>query len=96
MNSTWRNGVLALAFLAGAALLASEASAGTLQRYGYFGGSWAPIGPRDNRYVRRFYRHYGPGFYAHGTPVYGPRYGYYAPRDYYGPPSVGIGVGIGF
>lgn len=97
MKSTLRNGGFALSFLIGAAL-ASNANAGTLQTDGYFGGSWAPIGPSDNRYVKRFYRRYGPQFQVYSGPVYDApryRYGYYAPR-YYAPPSVSFGVGIGF
>jgi hypothetical protein len=82
-----RCGALALSLIAGAALLAAPAStamAKSIQEDGYFGGTWAPIGPSNNRHVRRFYRHY-PGDYA-----------YYAPRGYdYGAPYY-YGYGPGF
>lgn len=81
MNKFMRNGALALSLAAGAALIAAPASvaeAKSIQRDGYFGGTWSPIGPKDNRHVKRHHRSHGyyygpPRGYAH----YGPRRGYY-------------------
>lgn len=106
-----RYGALALSLIAGAALIAPPAEAGSVQRDGYFGGSWRPIGPRHNRYVQRYNRRsYDPSVYAYAgrRDYYGP--GYYGPRgyyssDYYDGPGYygygygrrgGISVGIGF
>ena len=99
MRHALRNGALVLALAAGAALVSAPASADSIQRQGYFGGTWEPIGPQNNRHVRRFYRKYGyypppprytyyepPGYY-YGPSYYGP--GYYGPRG-----GVGFGVFI--
>ena len=75
------------------------ANAKSIQRDGYFGGTWSPIGPRDNRHVRRHYKKWAPrgrAFYGprYGS-YYGPRYGY--PRYYYGPgyyPRGGVSFGF--
>jgi len=87
MKKTIRNGALALSMIAGAALVAvpaTSAMADTIQKDGYFGGTWSPIGPRNNRHVQNYYRHYGyygpRGRYAD----YGPRDGYYGAPYYYG------------
>ena len=110
MNNAIRNGALALGLIAGVALVAAPpASAGSIQRDGYFGGSWKPIGPRHNRYVQRYSRrNYGPDVYAYSGPrtYYGPGYygprGYYSSDYYYGPSYYGygrrggVGIGIGF
>jgi len=97
MRRAFRNGALAFALVAGAALVSAPATAGSIQRDGYFGGTWAPIGPQNNRHVRRFDRKYGyyPGRYAYYGPsgYYGPRT-YYGRRGYYGAPG-GISFGIG-
>jgi hypothetical protein len=83
MKNIIRNGALALSVLAGAALVAASATtamAKSIQQDGYFGGTWSPIGPRNNRHVRNYHRYYGPhGRYAY----YGPRYGYYGAPYYY-------------
>lgn len=84
MKNIIRNGALALSLVASAALIAAPASvqAKSIQRDGYFGGTWAPIGPKDNRYVKRHRNH---GYYARGyRDRYGPRYSYDAPRYRYG------------
>jgi hypothetical protein len=62
----------------------------SIQRDGYFGGTWSPIGPRNNRHVRRFHQNWGPDEYA----FYGPRYHYYD----YGPryPRRGVSIEFGF
>jgi hypothetical protein len=81
MKNIIRNGALALSLVAGAALIAAPATtveAKSIQRDGYFGGTWGPIGPRDNRYVKRYHRNHGN--YARG--YYAPRYGYYGPGRY--------------
>lgn len=102
MKNAIRNGGLALGLIAGAAFLASPAAAGAIHKNGYFGGTWAPIGPSNNRYVKRHYHRHAPGLYAYSEPYYyGPRYRYYAPRySYYDPgyygPGVSVGVGVGF
>jgi hypothetical protein len=88
-------GALALSFVAAVALAAAQpAEARSIQRDGYFGGTWSPIGPKHNRHVKRFNRRYGPGAFAYYGPrrYYGPGYYYYGPR-YRGP---GVSVGIGF
>ena len=97
MRRLLRNGALALTLAASAALVSAPSSAGSIQRDGYLGGSWTPIGPQNNRHVQRFHRSYGysPGRYAYYGPssrYYGPRYNY--GPSYYGPPG-GIGFGIG-
>jgi hypothetical protein len=57
----------------------------SIQRDGYFGGTWSPIGPRHNRYVQRYHRRHGPNFYAYSTPrCYEPDC-YWGPGYYYGP-----------
>ena len=70
MKNVIRNGALALGLIAGVALVAAPpASAGSIQRDGYFGGTWKPIGPRHNRYVQRHNRrNYGPDVYAYSGP----------------------------
>jgi hypothetical protein len=101
MKNIIRNGALALTLAAGAALVAAPTTtvqAKSFQEDGYFGGTWNPIGPRNNRYVKRYHRHYG--YYDHG--YYAPRYGYYSPRyrygyygrpyGYFGGPSVGLSI----
>ena len=100
MKTVLRYGALALAVVAGAALIAPPAEAGSLQRDGYFGGSWRPIGPRHNRYVERYNRrNYGPDVYAYAGPgdYYGPDYygprGYYSSDYYYGPGYYGYSYG---
>jgi hypothetical protein len=81
---TLRQGALALALLAGAALMPQAASAGSLQDRGDFGGTWAPIAPSDNQHWRYAERHYYRGpVYAAPHYAYGPSY--YAP-EFYGPP----------
>jgi len=85
MKNIMRNGALALSFMAGAAIIAAPASvaeAKSIQREGYFGGTWGPIGPQSNRYVKRHNR----GYY--GRSYYAPRYSYYQSRryGYYGQP----------
>lgn len=93
MNKTMKHGALALGLIAGALLVtAPAATAKSIQRDGYFGGTWSPIGPKNNRHVKRYHRNYG-GYY-------GPRrYSYYGPRAYYGDPyyyDYGPGVGFSF
>jgi len=90
MRNAFRNGALACGLIAGAMLIsAPPAEARSFQRDGYFGGTWSPIGPRDNRYVHRYYRRYGPSYYAYAAPGY-----FYGPSYYdYGP---GISFGFGF
>jgi hypothetical protein len=101
MKNAIRNGALVFSLLAGAALIsapATTATAKSIQQDGYFGGTWSPIGPKDNRHVRRYDRrhgYYGPrrGYY------YGPRrgYAYYGPRrDYYYGSPYGYDYGPGF
>jgi hypothetical protein len=83
MKNIMRNGALALSLIAGAALIAapSVAEAKSIQREGYFGGTWGPIGPKNNRYVKRHNRgYYGHGYYGRG--YYAPRYSYYQSRRY--------------
>jgi hypothetical protein len=93
MRQAFRVTALALGLMAGATLISSPpAEARSVQRDGYFGGSWAPIGPRHNRYVQRHYRRYGPDYYGNYGPGYGPDY-YYGPSYYFGP---GIGIGLAF
>jgi hypothetical protein len=92
-----RHSALALSLLAGAALIAAPASmaeAKSIQRDGYFGGSYEPIGPRNNRHVKRHYRNYG-----YNRSYYGPRYSYYGNRYRYGyraPYGYGYDRGPGF
>jgi hypothetical protein len=88
MKNIIRNGALTLAIVAGGALAAAPATpamAKSIQQDGYFGGTWGPIGPRNNYYVKRHHRrHYGYyGPYRHYG-YYGPRYGYNVPPRYYG------------
>jgi hypothetical protein len=98
MKNILRNGALALSLIAGAALIAAPATtaeAKSIQRDGYFGGTWSPIGPKNNRHVKRYHRNHG--YYARG--YYGPRYGYYGPRyryGYYGRPYGYYDSGPGF
>jgi hypothetical protein len=87
MKNLIRNGALALSLLAGGALIAAPmaAEAKSIQRDGYFGGTYEPIGPRNNRYVKRHHRNYGHydrRYYDRG--YYGPRYSQYGPRYRYG------------
>lgn len=95
MRRLLRNGALALTLAAGAALVSAPASA-TIQRDGYFGGSWGPIGSQNNRHVQRFHRKHS--YYPRRQTYYGPS-SYYGSRNYYGPgyyaPYGGIGFGIG-
>lgn len=91
-KNTIRFGALALSLFAGAALVAAPATTATaksIQKDGYFGGTWGVIGPRDNRHVKRYHRNhdfYARGYYGPRYGYYGPRYGYYSPRyGYYGP-----------
>jgi hypothetical protein len=104
MNTTLRNGALALV-LAGSTMLATApAKANSIHDEGYFGGSWTSIGPSNYAehrnggrigplYGHRLYRYYRPVPYAYyGGPAY------YSPYYYsygYGPPLIG-GPGIGF
>jgi hypothetical protein len=88
-----RHGALALALLAGAALLPQTASADSYQRRGDFGGTWSRIGPGDN-YRRHAGRHWRAPIYAAPAYVYGPEY-YYEP-DYYGAPYDDYGPGIAY
>ena len=99
MKNIVRYGALALSLVGGAALMAAPvatAKADSVQRDGYFGGTWQPIGPRDNRHVKRYDRrhgyyrgYYGPRYGYYGPPRY--RYGYYDAPYYYDPgPSFGI------
>ena len=84
MKNIIRHGALALSVIAGAALVAvpaTTAMAKSIQQDGYFGGTWSPIGPRNNRHVRNYYRHHG---YYRDYAYYGPRYGYYGAPYYYG------------
>jgi hypothetical protein len=96
MKNAIRNGALALGLAAGAALLAApSADARSIQRDGYFGGTWSPIGPKHNRYVKRHHRRHGPAFYAYTAPrgyYYGPGYYGYGPRYYR--PRIGFGFSI--
>ena len=97
MRHILRNGAVALGLIAGAALLAvPTSSANAIQQDGYFGGTWAPIGPRDNRHVRRYQRQHGyyPDRYVYGPRYYGP--GYYYPRRSYGYYGPRRGLGFGF
>jgi hypothetical protein len=82
MKNMIRHGALALSLLAGGALIAAPtvAEAKSIQRDGYFGGTYEPIGPRNNRHVKRHHRNHG--YYNRG--YYGPRYSYYGPRYRYG------------
>jgi hypothetical protein len=85
MKNIMRNGALALSLMAGAALIAvpTVSEAKSIQRDGYFGGTWGPIGQQSNSYVKRHYRgYYGRGHYA---PRYyqSRRYGYYGQPYYY-------------
>ena len=104
---TLRNGALALALLAAAALLPQAATAGSLQDRGDFGGTWTYIGPSDHyhwRYADAYFDDGPPVLvappYVEGPPVYDP--GYYGPPDYQDDapgltvvtPDVGIAVGI--
>jgi len=92
MKNAMRNGALVLSLLAGAALVSAPATAEakSIQQDGYFGGTWSPIGPRDNRYVKRYHKRYGhyDRGYRYDRDYYGPRVGfYYGPRyGYYGSP----------
>ena len=71
MKNAIRNGALALGLIAGAALVAPPpADARSIQRDGYFGGTWGPIGPRHNHYVERYHRRHGPDI---STPIPAPR-----------------------
>ena len=104
MNTTLRNGALALV-LAGSTMLATApAKANSIHDEGYFGGSWTSIGPSNYAehrnggrigplYGHRLYQYYGPAPYAYyGGPAY------YSPYYYsygYGPALIG-GPGIGF
>jgi hypothetical protein len=94
MKNIIRNGALALGLIAGVALVAAPpADARSVQRDGYFGGTWSPIGPRHNRYVQRYHRRHGPNFYAYSAPrYYEPDY-YWGPGYYYGP---GFSFGLSF
>jgi hypothetical protein len=100
MKNIFRTSALALSLVAGAALIAAPASvaeAKSIQRDGYFGGTWNAIGPKNNRYVKRHHRNYGynRGYYNRG--YYGPRYGYSRYRGYgYGPYAYGYDRGPGF
>ena len=97
--------ILAAGLAAGLALSAApSAEARSIQRDGYFGGTWSPIGPRNNQYVRRYHRRHGPTYYAYGPEyyAYGSRFyarpgyapGYlYGPGYYYGP---GLSLGLTF
>ena len=103
MNTTLRNGALALV-LAGSTMLATApAKANSIHDEGYFGGSWTSTGPSNYAehrnggrigplYGHRSYRYFGPAPYAYyGGPAY------YSPYYYshgYGPPLIG-GPGIG-
>jgi len=95
MKNIIRNGALALSLVAGAALIAAPASvaeAKSIQRDGYFGGTYEPIGPRNNRHVQRYHRNHG--YYDRG-----PRFGYYSPGyryGYYGRPYGYYDRGPGF
>jgi hypothetical protein len=92
MKPALRNGAVAFGLIAAVGLTsAPPAEARSIERHGYFGGSWAPIGPSNNRYVRRHYR-YGPGYYAYAPRYYAPDY-YYGPGYYYGPR---FGLGFSF
>ena len=97
MKNMIRHSALALSLLAGAALIAAPASvaeAKSIQRDGYFGGTWSPIGPRNNRYVKRDRRNYG-----YNRSYNGPRYSYYGNRYRYGsraPYGYGYDRGPGF
>src|SRR5262249_59890397 len=76
MNTTLRNGALALV-LAGSTMLATApAKANSIHDEGYFGGSWTSIGPSNYAehrnggrigplYGHRLYRYYGPAPYAY-------------------------------
>jgi hypothetical protein len=96
MKNIIRNGALALTVVAGAALVAAPtAMADSIQRDGYFGGTWNPIGPRNNRHVQRYFRHYGYYGPYDRYAYYGPPYRYYGAPYYYGPgPGVGFSVTI--
>lgn len=95
-NNMMRFGALALSLFVGAAMVvapASTASAKSIQRDGYFGGTWSPIGPRNNRYTKRYHRnHYSRGYYGPRYGYYGPRYGYYGPRYYDRGPGFSITI----
>ena len=90
MKNMIRHSALALSLLAGGALIAAPATvaeAKSIQRDGYFGGTYEPIGPRNNRYVKRHHRshgYYGRRYNDRG--YYGPRYSYYGPSYRYGRP----------
>ena len=80
-----RHGALALALLAGAALMPQAASAGSLQDRGDFGGTWIPIAPSDHyhwRYAGR-YHDYGAPIYVAPDYAYGPSI---YDADFFGPP----------
>jgi hypothetical protein len=97
--SLLRNGALALALMAGAALLSQAASAGSVQRHGDFGGTWTHIGPsnHDRYYAGRYYD-YGGGVYVAPSYAYGPDYyepEFYGPPVYDGPGLALVGPGVG-
>jgi hypothetical protein len=82
--NTVRHGALALALLAGAALLPQAATAGSVHGRGDFGGNWIPIAPSDHydwRYTGRYY--YSAPVYVAPNYVFGPSI--YDP-DFFGPP----------
>lgn len=92
MNKIIKQGALAVALLAGAALVSGQALANSVHEHGHFGGTWNRIGPSHHHgyYAFRGYRgYYGPGPYAY----YGPRYYDYG-YGYYGRPGVGFSIGI--
>ncbi len=95
MIKTLSTVILAAGLAAGVALAAApSAEARSIQRDGYFGGTWSPIGPRNNQYVRRYHRRHGPAYYnyAYAGPGYAPGY-LYGPGYYYGP---GLSLGLTF
>jgi hypothetical protein len=86
-KTTIRQGVLALALLGGAALIAGPAVANSFDAEGDFGGRYniGPGSPERWDYERHhvFRPHYGGPAYAYGYPDY---YGYYGPGiAIYGP-----------
>jgi hypothetical protein len=97
--SLLRNSALALALIAGAALLPQAAPAGSVQRHGDFGGTWTHIGPSNQHryYSGRYYDYSGPIFvapsYAYGPDYYEPEF--FGPPVYDGPGIALVGPGVG-
>ena len=90
-NARLRNCVLVLALVGGTAVMSQNASAGSVQGRGDFGGTWTRIEPSDQERWRHHY--YSAPIYAAPSYGYGPSY--YEP-DYYGPTYYDYGPGVLF